>query len=70
MKAIYGYSFNPVTWTEEIEKHFNSTYSTPFINRNALKSIACVECVGLVCSLLAHPTETGNAWGGIIETSS
>ena len=53
MKALFGYSFDPVTWAEEIKQRFYSTYSTPFSNRKALWCIACVDrvdYVGLDCN--------------------
>ena len=55
MKALFGYSFDPVTWAEEIKQRFYSTYSTPFSNRKALWCIACVDrvdYVGLIYTLL------------------
>ncbi len=66
MKALYGYSSHPVTWTEEIKQHFyptQSTRSTPAINSKALWSIARVDrvnYVGLICNLLPYSPFAGH----------
>jgi len=66
MKALYGYSSHPVTWTEEIKQHFyptQSTRSTPAINSKALWSIARVDrvnYVGLICNLLPYSPFVGH----------